>query len=640
MRDKIEAITSRALYVFLGVVAGFISSANATSVLAPSQVIVADSSVFNSVSQNASPISVSGMDPVAVTLSASHGSLRITTTTGITAPPQANSAHWTGHHTLSFEGALADVNAALASLEVEDDGQTITIEAHPAYVYASPVNGHSYQLISTKKNWSAASADAQSRTIGGQSGYLATITSLAELNEIKRLLDWSDHVWLGGSDKGNEGEWFWITGPESGQQFFSKNDASLNSYSRWNAGQPSNSIGGQHHLTMNSNAYFYDQVETRTFRYIIEYSAISVVSQSFTVTTQAAIAAQQQAAAIASFQYVRNDLKLALEDIFAHQLSRHFRQNLHRLEANRYWHEQWDKAKTSDKNSMQAPKFYFSAEDRDENVAVHARSDTVFQNKEAGFQRLETAFSYGVFGHGKFSQNASVQWTRAQNLDQQTARFLRSAIEFEAAKGGYVFDFQSSDIKIHTGFGLSHRFSEALYGSVFVDSWVGWLKADYHNQLNQSAHVELRRSGVSAASQLQASYKISDRLWLDMMVSYSHARDRLRSQKIIGYGAAILSLDDLALQTPSSTRFTASPALRLELGRDDLQNLRELTFAPAIICEKYKARTVLRGCRKSYLLDFALHNLHDLAKARIYLDYDQLAQGPVHEYGVSIDVKF
>ena len=79
---------------------------------------------------------------------------------------------------------------------------------------------------------------------------MATITSQAELNAIINNLDWSNHVWLGGSDSATEGEWFWVTGPEAGTQFYSDNDPSLTTFENFRSDQPSNSIGGQHYANV------------------------------------------------------------------------------------------------------------------------------------------------------------------------------------------------------------------------------------------------------------------------------------------------------------------------------------------------------------------------------------------------------
>jgi hypothetical protein len=81
-------------------------SAYAQSVSAPTQMVVVDDTQYNLVSSFASAVSVSGFDPVAVRVEVPQGSLRITTTTGLTAPPSASSSDWAGASSIYFEGAL------------------------------------------------------------------------------------------------------------------------------------------------------------------------------------------------------------------------------------------------------------------------------------------------------------------------------------------------------------------------------------------------------------------------------------------------------------------------------------------------------------------------------------------------------
>jgi hypothetical protein len=79
-------------------------------------------------------------------------------------------------------------------------------------------NGHTYQLIANPKTWESARADAITR-----GGYLVEIDDLAENEAIysqlqgragstaTRAADGGDsrYVWLGGTDRTNEGQWAW-----------------------------------------------------------------------------------------------------------------------------------------------------------------------------------------------------------------------------------------------------------------------------------------------------------------------------------------------------------------------------------------------------------------------------------------------
>jgi hypothetical protein len=75
-------------------------------------------------------------------------------------------------------------------------------------VIANPDNGHSYQRIDTEKTWQDARDYCEE-----QGGYLATITSEAENRFVYDQVGKDDiWIWLGGTDRYEEGQWEWVTG--------------------------------------------------------------------------------------------------------------------------------------------------------------------------------------------------------------------------------------------------------------------------------------------------------------------------------------------------------------------------------------------------------------------------------------------
>lgn len=84
-----------------------------------------------------------------------------------------------------------------------------------------------YELISGSFTWTEAKADAEAR-----GGYLASITSQAELDKINTLLPgWDGNTWLGGTDAGSEGQWRWVSGEAW-------------NFTNWGPAQPNNGGGG------------------------------------------------------------------------------------------------------------------------------------------------------------------------------------------------------------------------------------------------------------------------------------------------------------------------------------------------------------------------------------------------------------
>jgi len=98
-------------------------------------------------------------------------------------------------------------------------------------------NGHAYDVITNAKSWSAALADAKTRTIEGTPGYLARIDDSAENSAIFNQLrdnipardfgstssfDGGDaaYVWIGANDRRVEGSWIW---EDNQAQFWSGN---------------------------------------------------------------------------------------------------------------------------------------------------------------------------------------------------------------------------------------------------------------------------------------------------------------------------------------------------------------------------------------------------------------------------------
>ena len=94
--------------------------------------------------------------------------------------------------------------------------------------------------------WSDAKTLAESSTYFGLQGYLATILTEEE-NQISAE-QITGTGWIGASDEGTEGEWKWMTGPESGTIFWNGTAggaAPPGMYENWNTGEPNEFQGGE-----------------------------------------------------------------------------------------------------------------------------------------------------------------------------------------------------------------------------------------------------------------------------------------------------------------------------------------------------------------------------------------------------------
>lgn len=215
---------------------------------------------------------------IRVTVAAgTNGRLRLATTTNITAADSYTLSNFdddsAGLATISFQGLVADVSTALASLEfqrITDTGtNTISVEATEG---TGLVYDNRYYEVYTQAaiSWSEAFKLAASKkvpsTVGGVfcQGYLATITS-AEENQFAFSRVGAD-AWIGAADEFSyvnaalgastyanqaaaEGKWFWVNGPERGVQFSQSNGTPTpvsSRYENWNTDEPNNSSPGEH----------------------------------------------------------------------------------------------------------------------------------------------------------------------------------------------------------------------------------------------------------------------------------------------------------------------------------------------------------------------------------------------------------
>ncbi len=197
-----------------------------------------------------------------------------------------------GKLTLEGPATLTAFEAAISAVVYSSSGTnpigtrdfSITMGG-PNYL---PTTGHYYEFVpSLGIRWDDANVAASARTYYGLQGYLATLTSQAESDFSGEQANGTG--WIGASDAAVEGEWRWVTGPESGTVFWNGlAGGSTPNYAFWNSGEPNNSGNEDYahitHPNVNPNGSWNDLSITGSTNpssnyhpqgYVVEYGGMS-----------------------------------------------------------------------------------------------------------------------------------------------------------------------------------------------------------------------------------------------------------------------------------------------------------------------------------------------------------------------------
>ena len=133
-----------------------------------------------------------------VIVSASAGTLKITTTAGLTAPTGYTTAEWAGAGELAFLRSLSDVNNSACNTQLVLE-QTITVTATAPTIILLFCDWEFLRISTVNKNFFDAKADAETRTvtIGRDTSLRGTS---ARFDYIKAKAGLSSRIWLGASD--------------------------------------------------------------------------------------------------------------------------------------------------------------------------------------------------------------------------------------------------------------------------------------------------------------------------------------------------------------------------------------------------------------------------------------------------------
>jgi gliding motility-associated-like protein len=198
-----------------------------------------------------------------------------------------NYTSWADLTEISFTGYVQDVNIALEELILqagEKGTSQLKISAMllpEGYVY-NEENGHFYLPVQEKLTYSDAKAKAESMTLGGINGYMATITSAFEDGLVNANISGSNY-WISINDKTEEGVWVYDSGPENGQEA---------TYFNWCDGEPNNvdadGFIGEHHVITRWNGnncwndIHEDNIYTHLNGYVVEFgNALGADKQEF-----------------------------------------------------------------------------------------------------------------------------------------------------------------------------------------------------------------------------------------------------------------------------------------------------------------------------------------------------------------------
>ncbi len=222
-------------------------AANANVTL-PSSFSIAPNTADQNLNLGNSVISnLSGTIVVAIKLkNAMYGEfLKQPTTTGLTITDAYGGSVTSGFYELIETGTVTNINTALASMTITTPSNVGT----PAlWITAGTYDGawkyftnahHFYWVGATAESYDNANIEAKSKSYLGFTGYLSTVTSVAENTFVDGLS--ANSMWLGGTDGtvvANTWKWDSNGGsPEAGTIFYDAN-ATYAGYSNWNSGEP------------------------------------------------------------------------------------------------------------------------------------------------------------------------------------------------------------------------------------------------------------------------------------------------------------------------------------------------------------------------------------------------------------------
>jgi len=302
-------------------------------------------------------------------------------------------------------------------------------------------------------------------------------------------------------------------------------------------------------------------VETRLFKYIVEYDTIYELSASFSVTTQAEVDAANLAIAINSAQ---SDLEWGLNNYFQQKLVSHLHQMRFSQISQISIHQAYEDEAEEDLARFLANRIFFHKEDMAGHFDVLAK---VKQAAEAGKGKIwsatgeahHTSLKNGRENKG-FSSRLNYDW----HLHKKIAHRAHIGLETSQEQGGYIFRLRSQTDSISAGYGLSYQWGKNLFASLHGTGWYGLTRSKYARG-NVSAKANIKTAGGSVSARMQGSYQLSPDSWLDLMIAYIRAREAIQDKRIFITSPGYQSLNHLFLSEPETIRLSLEPVWRIIL---------------------------------------------------------------------------
>ena len=612
------------------------------SVTAPSFTYrVADTTIYNLISLSGTTITVSGLDPVKVIVSATSGTLKITTTAGLTAPTGYTSGQWTGTNDIGFEGTLINVNNALATLEYLGSG-TITVSPTSSSVLYYPGTGNYYEFINTNSSWTAAQINANSRTLGSSSGYLATVTSAAEFTYIKSKAGLGSEIWIGGSDNLVEGEWRWKGGPETGQQFWQGKGTGATPpgaavggmYTSWNGtGEPNDSSSNEDCLAILTSGLWNDYPCTKSdLKYMIEYDGSGVAnSKSFAV---GAFLSPDDA-----FAQMQSTAETGQSDAIVEAFTEQILSSNFTMKEKIDFHAQTVKSNLVMPDTKSFIDYDFDvSEISNEMIGTGKYHQTDVVSSQSR-RRLMLDTKFILSKNDSHSTDISALVLYDLNIAEKTSPQYRVGFKRSRRKGTYPLAFSTQSNSYQFGMSLSHKFSHKLYGGVYADFFYRKMDSKYPtNDTTLTGKIETYN--VTSGAQLKGQMPLSASWELRPSLALAYSDETLIRKKFISAAELASSIVIVNLSLPSSSRISAQPELFFESPITSNHTQKFMSFDPSFVCERLKTKSTSNTCNTGMFLEAGFKNSQKGVTNKFYFNYENLNNGPRQGYGLQMKFIF